>query len=52
MIIKMIHREGFVHADTHGGNLMGRRVKGRDQLVVLDHGLYQELDRSLLRSYN
>lgn len=41
MIIKMIHKEGFVHADTHTGNLMARKVKGKDQLVVLDHGLYQ-----------
>lgn len=41
MIIKMIHKEGFVHADTHSGNLMARKWKGKDQLVVLDHGLYQ-----------
>lgn len=41
MIIKMIHKEGFVHADTHTGNLMARKVRGKDQLVVLDHGLYQ-----------
>jgi predicted unusual protein kinase regulating ubiquinone biosynthesis (AarF/ABC1/UbiB family) len=27
MIIKMIHKEGFVHADTHGGNLMVRKLK-------------------------
>jgi aarF domain-containing kinase len=41
MIIKMIHKEGFVHADTHSGNLMARKWKGKDQLVLLDHGLYQ-----------
>ena len=52
MIIKMIHKEGFVHADTHSGNLMARKFKGKDQLVILDHGLYQELDRKLLRNYN
>ena len=52
MIIKMIHKEGFVHADTHCGNLMARKVKGKDQLVVLDHGIYQELDRKTLRTYN
>lgn len=45
MIIKMIHKEGFVHADTHSGNLMVRKLKNKkDQLVLLDHGLYQELD--------
>ena len=52
MIIKMIHKEGFVHADTHSGNLMARKYKGKDQLVLLDHGLYQELDRNTLRNYN
>jgi aarF domain-containing kinase len=52
MIIKMIHKEGFVHADTHSGNLMVRKVRGKDQLVLLDHGLYQELDQELIRSYN
>lgn len=31
---------------------MARKFKGRDQLVVLDHGLYQELDPLLLRNYN
>jgi aarF domain-containing kinase len=41
MIVKMIHKEGFVHADTHSGNLMARKHKGKDQLVVLDHGIYQ-----------
>ena len=52
MIVKMIHKEGFVHADTHTGNLMARKFKGQDQLVVIDHGIYQELDKSLLKSYN
>lgn len=52
MIIKMIHKEGFVHADTHSGNLMARKIKGRDQLVLLDHGLYQEMDSLLLKNYN
>lgn len=41
MIVKMIHKEGYVHADPHSGNLMARKYKGRDQLVLLDHGLYQ-----------
>lgn len=52
MIIKMIHKEGFVHADTHSGNLMARKHRGKDQLILLDHGLYQELDPLLLRNYN
>lgn len=53
MIIKMIHKEGFVHADTHSGNLLVRKLKnGQDQLVIIDHGLYQELDPGLIRNYN
>ena len=52
MIIKMIHKDGFVHADPHSGNLMARKHKGKDQLVVLDHGIYQELDKKMLRNYN
>ena len=44
VIIKMIHKEGFVHADTHTGNMMVRKVNKKDQLVLLDHGIYQELD--------
>ncbi len=53
MIIKMIHKEGFVHADTHCGNLLVRKLKNKkDQLVLLDHGLYQEMDRQLVRNYN
>jgi len=53
MIIKMIHKEGFVHADTHSGNIMARKLKnGQDQLVILDHGLYQEMDQTLIRNYN
>lgn len=42
LITLMIHKYGFVHADPHSGNLLVRKDrKGRDQLVVLDHGLYQ-----------
>ncbi len=52
MIVKMIHKEGFVHADTHCGNLMVRKVNNKDQLVLLDHGLYQRLDASLIKNYN
>lgn len=44
LIIKMIHQKGFVHADPHSGNLLVRKNKNnQDELVILDHGLYQEL---------
>ncbi|XP_055346597.1 uncharacterized aarF domain-containing protein kinase 5-like [Paramacrobiotus metropolitanus] len=34
---------GFVHADPHSGNVLVRKVNGRAQLVILDHGLYEVL---------
>ena len=49
----MIHKYGFVHADPHSGNILLRKdKKGKDQIVLLDHGLYQELDQKLRQSYN
>lgn len=45
VIVRMIHKYGFVHADPHSGNMLVRKdEKNQDQLVLLDHGLYQELD--------
>ncbi|KAJ8922110.1 hypothetical protein NQ315_004042, partial [Exocentrus adspersus] len=38
-----IFQTGFVHADPHPGNVLVRRVKGSTQLVLLDHGLYQQV---------
>lgn len=39
-----IFLSGFVHADPHPGNVFIRKdVKGRAQLVLLDHGLYDKL---------
>ena len=49
----MIHKYGFVHADPHSGNILLRKDKnGNDQMVLLDHGLYQELDENVRSSYN
>jgi aarF domain-containing kinase len=43
-----IFKHGFVHGDPHQGNLFVRKekVNGKDvtRLVLLDHGLYLELD--------
>lgn len=45
VIVRMIHKYGFVHADPHSGNLLVKKnQKGEDVLYLLDHGLYQELD--------
>ena len=53
LVIKMIHKKGFVHADLHAGNLKVRMDKnGKSQLVVLDHGLYQDLTTDLKHKYN
>ncbi|KAL8610338.1 hypothetical protein ACOMHN_041152 [Nucella lapillus] len=39
-----IFLSGFVHADPHPGNVFIRRgAKGKAQLVLLDHGLYDRL---------
>ncbi|XP_020576582.1 putative ABC1 protein At2g40090 isoform X2 [Phalaenopsis equestris] len=50
---EMIFRHGFVHCDPHAANMMvrplpfGRRNlfgKKKPQLILLDHGLYKNLD--------
>ncbi|KAG5239948.1 ABC1 protein [Salix suchowensis] len=50
---EMMFRHGFVHCDPHAANLIvrplpsGKRTilgKRKPQLVLLDHGLYKELD--------
>ena len=45
---EQIFNSGFVHADPHPGNLLVRRRPGGNQaqIVVLDHGLYEELPDS------
>ncbi|CAH1992486.1 unnamed protein product [Acanthoscelides obtectus] len=40
-----IFQTGFVHADPHPGNILIRRHNGQTQLVLLDHGLYQEVSQ-------
>lgn len=41
---KQIFEYGFVHSDPHPGNLLARiDKKGKQQLVILDHGLYIKL---------
>jgi aarF domain-containing kinase len=53
VIVRMIHKYGFVHADPHSGNLLVRKnSKGQDELYLLDHGLYQELDEQTREDYN
>lgn len=43
---EQIFSTGFVHADPHPGNVLVRKKNGRAELVLLDHGLYQQLKES------
>lgn len=40
---EQIFHTGFVHADPHPGNILIRKVAGKSQIVLLDHGLYESL---------
>ncbi|XP_039831496.1 putative ABC1 protein At2g40090 isoform X2 [Panicum virgatum] len=57
---EMIFKHGFVHCDPHAANMMVRPMPQdsrksfgwkRPQLVLLDHGLYKELDYTTRISY-
>ncbi|KAH8299586.1 hypothetical protein KR044_003257, partial [Drosophila immigrans] len=45
LFAEQIFRTGFVHADPHPGNIFVRKNtrSGRVEIVLLDHGLYEEL---------
>ncbi|GLE06188.1 hypothetical protein PINS_up015399 [Pythium insidiosum] len=45
---EMVFCHGFVHCDPHPGNIFATR---KTQLVLLDHGLYRELDDGFRRTY-
>jgi len=45
---EMCFGSGWVHCDPHPGNILVRvGVGGRPQLVLLDHGLYRQVDDTL-----
>ncbi|DAZ98798.1 TPA: hypothetical protein N0F65_000954 [Lagenidium giganteum] len=53
---EMIFCHGFVHCDPHAGNLFVRRnpdpkAAVPEQIVLLDHGLYRQLDEDFRRTY-
>ena len=38
----MTFRHGFLHCDPHPGNILVRKnMDGKDEVVLLDHGLYK-----------
>ena len=48
----MVFSHGFVHADPHPGNLLARTAEGGGaQLVLLDHGMYRELEPGFRDAY-
>lgn len=48
---EQIFRTGFVHADPHPGNVLVRQGPDRRaQLVILDHGLYEDVPSSIRES--
>jgi len=48
----MIFVHGFVHCDPHPGNLMVRYGPNKQtQVVLIDHGLYRELDETFRREH-
>lgn len=53
---EMIFCHGFVHCDPHAGNIFVRAnpdpsAPAKEQLVLLDHGLYRELDEDFRKTY-
>ncbi|XP_069805524.1 aarF domain-containing protein kinase 1 [Dendropsophus ebraccatus] len=50
---EMIFVHGFVHCDPHPGNVLVRQTggSGGPQIILLDHGLYQELTDSFRLNY-
>ncbi|RLN47085.1 hypothetical protein BBJ29_002501 [Phytophthora kernoviae] len=53
---EMIFCHGFVHCDPHAGNIFVRhnpdpQAKRKEQIVLLDHGLYREVDDDFRKTY-
>lgn len=49
---QQIFKYGFVHCDPHPGNLLVRTYKGKQQLVILDHGLYVNMSDKFRKEYS
>ena len=52
MYSEMIYKRGFIHCDPHPGNVLVRKTDtGHVELVLLDHGLYQQLTQEFRLLY-
>ena len=57
IVSQMLYLHGFFHADPHGGNVFIRprsknsRSRENFEIVLLDHGLYFEIDEELRANY-
>ncbi|KAF9163265.1 hypothetical protein DFQ26_002754 [Actinomortierella ambigua] len=51
---EMIFIHGVLHCDPHAGNILIKRdnYTGKPQFVLLDHGLYRELDENFRYNYS
>lgn len=43
---------GFVHCDPHPANVLLRAKNGKPEVVLVDHGLYRELDKDFQLRYS
>ena len=47
-----IFEKGFIHCDPHPANVLWRKTKnGKPQLILLDHGLYKQIDDDFRINY-
>ncbi|CAD8131573.1 unnamed protein product [Paramecium pentaurelia] len=51
MFGQMIFKHGHVHCDAHPGNILIREQNGKQQLVLLDHGFYTDIDQEMLQNF-
>ena len=46
-----VFQTGFVHCDPHPANVLLREKDGKPQIVLVDHGLYKQIDNDFRLTY-